>query len=190
MDSQYCWSQAEFLQRESHQLDSAMRGLQSHLLTVLLGSLTIGAVSAAAMVEYSKFDIILIVPVTLPLAWLTGTRLLAELFAIAAQRRAVENAISDILRGLGSDAGFRPWEATGGRAVVNGFPNLALYVWFAGISIGLGAVCIVAAWNHDATMAYVWLALGAFAAGGTAAIASGISAVRVFQRSPHEFPAR
>lgn len=190
MESHDRWSHAEFLQRESHQLESAMRGLQSHLITVLFGSLTIGAVSVAALVEYSKFDVILAVPVILPLAWLTGTRLLAELFAIAAQRRAVENSISDILQEIGSDAGFRAWEAEGGRAVVRGLPNLILFSWFVTISTGLGVICVVTAWNHDAATMYVWMALGVFVAGGIASVTSGISAVRVFNRIPERFPPR
>lgn len=34
------WKQVEFLQREAHQLDTAMRALQPPMVSLLIGSLT------------------------------------------------------------------------------------------------------------------------------------------------------
>jgi hypothetical protein len=46
------WARADFLQRESHQLDNAMRALQAQMVTILAGSLTAGTASAVASCSF------------------------------------------------------------------------------------------------------------------------------------------
>ena len=183
------WQRVEFLQRESHQLASTVQALQAHLVAIMLGSFTVLTASAIGLAQFEKYDILLVVPAVLPLAWLTGTRLLAELFVCAAQRRAIEVEIQTGLKTLGSDAGFRPWESIAGRLIVRSVSNFGFYAWFSAFSALLGVSCIAAAWINDSDRTLLWLSVGTFVAGGSVAVVSGIGAVRLFDRVPPTFPA-
>lgn len=182
------WQHVEFLQRESHGLAVTTQGLQAHLIAVMLGSFTVLTATAIGLAQFDKYEILLVVPAVLPLAWLSGVRLLAELYVCAAQRRAIENEMWAALRRLDAEAGFRPWESMAGPSITRSASNLAFYAWFSVFSAVLGVSCIGAAWAHGSDRTFLWLAVATFVAGGSLAIAGGVGAVRLFLRFPETFP--
>jgi hypothetical protein len=138
----------QLLQREAQAYQGQMRALYSTMYSFIGAGITLGVAAASFLAEKGRFDVLLAIPLLVPLIWLNLARMIADSYAMAAHRYQAEQTITILLRKSKQLGGYRPWDEAGGKEAFESRANLLFFGSLALMSVALIVGSIWAAWRY------------------------------------------
>src|SRR5690242_18240212 len=138
----------QLLQGEAQAYQEQMRSMYSTMYSFIGGGVTLGVAAASFLAEKGRFDVLLALPLLIPLIWLNLARMLADSWAMAAHRYQAELTITILLRKSNQLGGYRPWDEAGGKEAYESRANRLFFAVLALMSAALIVGSIWAAWRY------------------------------------------
>jgi hypothetical protein len=136
----------DYLQRESHQLDTARRLIAARVEhTLLLAVPALGAAAAVSLAD-RRWALALSLPWLVVLVWAIILAALNEAFVLAATRSVLEDQIERLLPRLQPVVRMVGWERGGARLAVRSTSSVFVMAVAASIGLAVCVLCFVLPW--------------------------------------------